>query len=96
MARDGARRRFEFFGKHTIPVDFTIGDPAPPAALPESTRTRQLAGRTRGPDQLERAAARATGRMLVTLRDIKPGAGEVLMHPLGDLTRAPASRCRST
>ena len=75
----------EFFGKHTLPVDFTIGDPAPPAALPESHPDQELAAALADPINWS-AQLPGAGRMLVTLRDIKPGAGEVLMHPFGDLT----------
>jgi hypothetical protein len=76
---------FDFFGKHTIPLDKTFGPPAPPGALEESHPDEKLVAALGDPINWS-AQLPEQGRMLVTLRQREAGDGELLAHPYGELT----------
>jgi hypothetical protein len=76
---------FECFGRHTIPLDETIGPPAPPPPLPESRPIDTLLEALGEPGNWS-AALPGEGQMLITLRPIEPATGEIFVHPRGDLS----------
>lgn len=76
---------FEFLGTHRLPIEHSIGEEAasPP---PEIVAVRQrLADAVKDPRSWS-AELPADDQVLVTLRDSKPGDGELLIHPFGALT----------
>lgn len=75
---------FECFGRHTIPLDETIGPPAPPPPLPESRPIDTLLDALGEPGNWS-AALPSEGQMLFTLRPIEPAEGEIFVHPRGEL-----------
>jgi Family of unknown function (DUF6603) len=76
---------FECLGRHTIPIDKTIGPPAPPPPLPESRPIDDLLDAFGEPGNWS-AALPADSQMMVTLRDVDPAQGEIFVHPRGELS----------
>jgi hypothetical protein len=76
---------FEFFGRHSIGLDMTIGPAAPPPALPESKPIEALLAALSDPGNWS-AQMPADGQAAVTLRELPPVKGRVLVHPLGELS----------
>jgi hypothetical protein len=75
---------FEFFGGHTIRFELTIGPPGPPQALSESNPIELLLAALGDPGNWSAQPANG-GEALVTLRDVEPAEGEILVHPRGSL-----------
>ena len=97
----GVRRPSSASARHTIPVDRTIGPPAPPAAAARS--------RGRSTRCWTRSASRGTGarvlpaddQMMVTLRDVQPARGRsssirAASSACASASRPSASRSRSS
>ncbi len=80
----------DFFGKHEVPIHFAIGDAKPLPALPVADPLAELV--TALSDIRNWSAALPMGAgMLVTFRqptadEIKASAGQVLAHPMGELS----------
>jgi hypothetical protein len=72
-------------GKHSFPIEITMGEAAAPAPLEPADVGGQLAAAFA--DARSWSAGPPSGDdALVSLRKVEPGAGEVLVHPLGELT----------
>lgn len=76
---------FECFGRQTIPIDRTIGPPAPPPPLPESRPIDSLLDALGEPGNWS-AALPGDSQMMVTLRDVEPAQDEIFVHPVGELS----------
>lgn len=80
----------DFFGKHEVPIHFAIGDAKPLPALPVADPLAELV--TALSDIRNWSAALPMGAgMLVTFRqptadELKASAGQVLAHPMGELS----------
>ena len=80
----------DFFGKHEVPIHFEIGEAKPLPALPVVDPMDELVAALSDLRNWS-AALPASRSMLVTLRqptadEAKAAAGQVLAHPLGELS----------